>query len=90
MKVMIGFLAGFAAGAAVGLLFAPKAGEEIRAELAATAQSDWSAADTQLHKGMANIQSQLTSMQAQLHTIRAQGDAVEEVDVEEVDVEVEA
>ena len=82
MKYAIGFLAGFAAGAAVGLLFAPKTGEEIRAELAATAQSDWSGADTQLHKGMVNVQAQLTSMQEQLHALRKQGDAAQATDGE--------
>jgi gas vesicle protein len=90
MKYMIGFLAGFAAGAAVALLFAPKAGEEIRAELSATAHTDWDVANTQVHKGMASIEQQLSSMQAQLHTMRTQSDAVEEVEVEEVDVAVEA
>ncbi len=82
MKYMIGFLAGFAAGAAVALLFAPKAGEEIRAELSTAAHTDWDAAGTQVHKGMASIEQQLSSMQAQLHTMRTQGETVEEVDVE--------
>jgi gas vesicle protein len=90
MKVMIGFLAGFAAGAAVALLFAPKAGEEIRAELSTAAHTDWDAANTQLHKGMTSMQQQMSSMQEQLQTMRTQSDAVEEVEVEEVDVAVEA
>ena len=80
MRFLIGLLAGFAAGAAFGLLFAPKAGEEIRAQLSATAQTDWEAANAQLHKGITSIQAQLTSMQEQLHALRAQGDAAEAAD----------
>ena len=82
MKVLIGFLAGFAAGAAVGLLFAPKAGEEIRAQLSATAQTDWGAANAQLHKGITSVQAQLTSMQEQLHALRSQSDAAEGADAQ--------
>ena len=80
MKYVLGFLAGFGTGAAVALLFAPKAGGEIRAELAATAQTDWEAANAQLHKGMETMQAQLTSMQEQLHTLRRQGDAAQATD----------
>ncbi len=89
MKVVIGFLAGFAAGAAVALLFAPKAGEEIRAELSATAHTDWDAANTQLHKGMASMQQQMGNMQEQLNATRGHGDAAAKPDAEEVQVQVE-
>ena len=90
MKVLIGFLAGFAAGAAAALLFAPKSGAEIRAGLSSTAHTDWDATNAGLHKGMASMQAQLSSIQEQLRTKRTPGEAVEEVEVEEVDVEVEA
>jgi gas vesicle protein len=82
MKYLIGFLTGLAAGAAVALLFAPKAGEEIRAELAATAQTDWEAANAQLHKGITSMQAQLTSMQEQLHALRSQSDTAEGADAQ--------
>jgi gas vesicle protein len=56
MKFVMGFLSGFAVGAAVALLFAPEAGAELRAGMSATAHEDWDAASTQLHKAMGNVQ----------------------------------
>ena len=79
MKELMGFVAGLAVGVAIGLLYAPKTGQEIRAELSTAAQAEWEAADAQLRKELASVQQQLSKQQAQ--------DDVEEVDV---DVEVEA
>ena len=88
MKELMGFIAGLVAGAAIGLLFAPKTGQEIRTELSTAAQAEWETAHAQLRREMASVQQQLSKQQAQ-------GDDVERATPrrmlsEEVDVEVEA
>jgi gas vesicle protein len=90
MRELMGFIAGLAVGVAVGLLYAPKSGAEIRAELSTAAQAEWEAADAQLRKELASVQQQLSKLQAQDVDVDAGSAAAEEDAPEEVDEEVEA
>ena len=90
MRYLMGLITGFVAGAAFGLLFAPKSGQEMRTELSTAAQAEWETAHAQLRKEMASVQQQLSKQQAQGDDVGTQSDTAEDVDVEEVDVEVEA
>ena len=78
MKFLMGFLLGFAAGAATALLYAPSTGEEMRARLSSGATTEWELAQSQLHKGVEGIQGQLASVQAQLQTLAKQQEKLEE------------
>ena len=78
MKLVIGFLLGFAAGAAAALLYAPRSGAETRAQLSSQATAEWELARAQMHKGMEGLQGQLESVQSELQKLTEQQEELEE------------
>lgn len=87
MRTLFAFLFGVGVGAAAALLFAPVAGEELRAQLAEQASSQWDTAQVQWHKRMESMQGQIARLQTQVQTLGKQQDAGEPVEVE---LEIEA
>lgn len=87
MRTLFAFLFGVGVGAAAALLFAPVAGEELRAQLAEQASSQWDTAQVQWQKSMESMQGQIASLQTQVQTLGKQQDAGEPVEVE---LEIEA
>lgn len=87
MKTLFAFLFGVGIGAAAALLFAPVAGEELRAQLVEQASSQWDTAQEQWHTRMEGMQGQIASLQNQVQTLRKQQNAGEPVEVE---LEIEA
>ena len=82
MRTLFAFLVGTAIGAAAALLFAPVAGEELRAQLAEQATSQWDTAQVQWQKSMESMQGQIAGLQAQVQTLGKQQVADDVVEVE--------
>ena len=66
MKEIVYFVLGAAVGATVALLFAPKSGAELRADLQATAEKDLSRLQADWQATMAKTNERLDQMQADL------------------------
>jgi gas vesicle protein len=73
MKEIVYFVLGAAVGAALALLFAPKSGAELRADLQATAEKDLSKLQADWQATMAKTNQQLDQMQADLKQALEQG-----------------
>jgi gas vesicle protein len=73
MKEVVYFVLGAAVGAALALLFAPKSGAELRADLQATAEKDLSKLQADWQATMAKTNQQLDQMQADLKQALEQG-----------------
>jgi gas vesicle protein len=73
MKEIVYFMLGAAVGAALALLFAPKSGAELRADLQATAEKDLSKLQADWQATMAKTNQQLDQMQADLKQALEQG-----------------
>jgi len=70
MKAILYFLYGAVAGAIIALLFAPQSGEELRANIRATADKDWQAIQDDWHTGMERIQEHLDQLQSDLKQVQ--------------------
>ena len=66
MKEIVYFVLGAAVGATFALLFAPKSGAELRADLQATAEKDLSRLQADWQATMAKTNERLDQMQADL------------------------
>jgi gas vesicle protein len=80
MKGVFYLLLGAVIGATIALLFAPESGQELRADIRATADKDLRKLQAEWQTAMAKTQERLDQMQADLNTVlqRAQskgGDA---------------
>lgn len=78
MKEVVYFVLGAAVGAAVALLFAPKSGAELRADLQATAEKDLSRLQTDWQAATAKTNERLDQMQADLKQALQQAQDEEE------------
>ena len=70
MKNISYFLLGAAVGGIIGLLFAPQTGEELRASLRNTAESDW----TKLQAEANRIQARLEELQTIMQEVDAESE----------------
>jgi gas vesicle protein len=66
VKEIMYFLLGAVAGATLALLFAPASGQELRANLQATAEKDAAKLQAEWQAAMAKTNEQLDQMQAEL------------------------
>jgi len=66
MKEIVYFVLGVAVGATFALLFAPKSGAELRADLQATAEKDLSRLQADWQAAMAKTNERLDQVQADL------------------------
>ena len=66
MKEIVYFVMGAAVGATVALLFAPKSGAELRADLQATAEKDKARLQEDWQAAMAKTNEQVDKMKAEL------------------------
>jgi gas vesicle protein len=78
MKAIVYFVLGAAVGATVALLFAPKSGAELRADLQATAEKDLSRLQADWQAAMAKTNERLDQMQADLKQALQQAQDEEE------------
>ena len=62
MKYAIGFLLGAAVGALVALLFAPSAGEELRANIKSQADTQYARLQDKWQEGMQEMQTRMDRM----------------------------
>ena len=79
MKEIVYFVMGAAVGATVALLFAPKSGAELRADLQATAEKDKARLQEDWQAAMAKTNEQVDKLKAELkaaqETKAGEGDA---------------
>ena len=79
MKEIVYFVMGAAVGAIVALLFAPKSGAELRADLQATAEKDKARLQEDWQAAMAKTNEQVDKLKAELkaaqETKAGEGDA---------------
>ena len=68
MKDVFYLLLGAAIGAIIALLFAPESGQELRADIRATADKDLDKLQSEWQTAMAKTQERLDRMQADLNT----------------------
>ncbi|KPK06582.1 MAG: hypothetical protein AMJ56_14380 [Anaerolineae bacterium SG8_19] len=68
MKDVFYLLLGAAIGAIIALLFAPESGQELRANIRATADKDLDKVQAEWQTAMAKTQERLDRMQADLNT----------------------
>ena len=68
MKDVFYLLLGAAIGAIIALLFAPESGQELRADIRATADKDLRKLQAEWQTAMAKTQERLDRMQADLNT----------------------
>ncbi len=66
MKEIVYFVLGAAVGATLALLFAPESGQELRANLQATAEKDAAKVQAEWQAAMAKTEERLDQMQAEL------------------------
>lgn len=66
MKEIVYFVLGAAVGATLALLFAPESGQELRANLQATAEKDAAKVQAEWQAAMAKTNERLDQMQAEL------------------------
>jgi gas vesicle protein len=66
MKEIMYFLMGLAFGAVIGLMFAPKSGAELRADLQTTAERDLAKWQTEWQAAMVKTHERLDQMQVDL------------------------
>jgi gas vesicle protein len=66
MKELEYFLFGATVGAVLALLFAPKSGKELRADIQATAEKDLAKLQEEWHAAMTKTQERLDKLQASL------------------------
>ena len=78
MKEIVYFVLGAAVGAIVALLFAPKSGVELRADIQATAEKDFSKLQADWQATMAKTNERLDQMQAELKQALQQAQDEEE------------
>jgi len=78
MKDIFYFLLGVVVGSIFALLFAPKSGEELRANIQATAEKDWQKAQAQWQAEQEKIQARLDQLQAELKQAKQQEPEVSE------------
>lgn len=69
MKYLIGFLAGTAFGAAIALLYAPMSGDELRSEIRREADARYQQVQTQVQKGLADLNTRLDKLNADIKTM---------------------
>jgi gas vesicle protein len=80
MKEVVYFVLGAAVGATFALLFAPKSGAELRADLQATAEKDLSRLQADWQAAMAKTNDRLDQMQADLKQALQQAQENEEAE----------
>ena len=80
MKEIVYFVLGAAVGATVAILFAPKSGAELRADIQATAEKDLSKLQADWQAAMARTNEQLDKMQADLKRALQQAEDEEEAE----------
>jgi gas vesicle protein len=80
MKEVVYFVLGAAVGATFALLFAPKSGAELRADLQATAEKDLSRLQADWQAAMAKTNDRLDQMQADLKQALQQAQEKEEAE----------
>ena len=69
MKYAVSFLLGAVFGAAMALLFAPSSGEELRANIKAQADTQYTRLQDEWQKGMHDMQSRMDKMSNDLQAI---------------------
>ena len=69
---IVSFLAGAFVGAIVALLYAPKSGEELRAQIRSEADATVKRASAEWNKAVQQIQQQIDEGQAQIQSYMAQ------------------
>lgn len=62
MKYMIGFLAGTVFGAAIALLYAPMAGEDLRSEIRQEADARYHQVQSQVQRGLTELNTRLDKL----------------------------
>lgn len=62
MKYMIGFLAGTVFGAAIALLYAPMAGEDLRNEIRQEADARYHQVQSQVQRGLTELNTRLDKL----------------------------
>ena len=73
MKDVFYLLLGAAIGAIIALLFAPESGQELRANLRATADTDLHKLQAEWQTAMAKTHERLDQIQADLHRTQSEG-----------------
>ena len=85
MGNLFSFLAGILVGVAVGLLYAPMSGEELRAEIKAEAEEELSKVEAEWNRGLKEINERLESTRREVmaYVDRAEGPEEEAAATEE-------
>jgi gas vesicle protein len=73
MKDVFYLLLGAAIGAIIALLFAPESGQELRANIRATADKDLGKVQAEWQTAMAKTHERLDQIQADLHQTQSEG-----------------
>jgi gas vesicle protein len=73
MKDVFYLLLGAAIGAIIALLFAPESGQELRANIRATADKDLGKLQAEWQTAMAKTHERLDQIQADLHRTQSEG-----------------
>lgn len=68
MKYLIGFFTGAVFGAAVALLYAPMAGDELRENIRTEADARYQQLQDQWQRGLSEVQGRLDKINAELKT----------------------
>jgi gas vesicle protein len=77
MKDIIIFILGVAVGAILALLFAPQSGQELRANIQATAEQDWQKVQVQWQADQGKLHDRLDSIQQSLKKQSDESEATE-------------
>jgi gas vesicle protein len=77
MKDIFIFIFGVAIGAILALLFAPQSGQELRANIQATAEQDWQKAQAQWQADQGKLHDRLDSIQQALQKQPAESETTE-------------
>lgn len=87
---ILSFLLGALAGAVVALLYAPKSGEELRAQIRSEAEARMEQLNDELEKTLAEVRETVEKTRAELMSYMEQMQETEDAVVEEPALEVEA
>jgi gas vesicle protein len=83
LKEVFCFVLGALFGSVFALLFAPQSGQELRANIQATAEKDWRLAQAQLKSEQEKLYARLDQMQAELNQVIQPKEVVDSSEAEE-------
>ena len=75
MKYFSGFFAGMLVGVAVGFLFAPSSGEELRAQIQQEAQKEFEKLEAEWHRRLEQVQQAIEETQGDVEEMKEKSEA---------------